>query len=156
MIFVSERQEDFYTQRKFELQNLLVNIADLGFFMRMKILFRQGNLVRSFIGQISSGQIMVHRIVPSHFYNYWVMFVIVVLSIHGMAHPSSTAVLVSQPDRHQVGSKGLLSSGIGRSGTFVLVDSILKMVKAIQTEYFIRLFSNPFSWPIPTIRMIFP
>ncbi len=24
--FVSERQEDFYTQRKFELQNLLVNI----------------------------------------------------------------------------------------------------------------------------------
>jgi hypothetical protein len=26
--FISERQEDYYTQRKFELQNLLVNIEN--------------------------------------------------------------------------------------------------------------------------------
>jgi protein tyrosine phosphatase len=60
------------------------------------------------------------------------MFVIVVLLIIVLVHQYSIVVLVKLPKNlHFVFLKKKLFplfSGIGRSGTFVLVDSILKMV----------------------------
>lgn len=63
------------------------------------------------------------------------MFVVVVLLIRDLVHRSFTVVLVRPTTKFSFNEE--LHLGIGRSGTFVLVDSILKMVRKSILDWFI-------------------
>ena len=94
--------------------------------------FRQVKRVRLFTGQISIGRIMVLPVLLNHFFSYCAMFGNAAHSIQISVHPFFIA---AQVDTHRTTllsrteSLSIFPTGIGRSGTFLLVDSILRMVR---------------------------
>lgn len=75
---------------------------------------------------------MVLPAVPNPSCSYYVTFAVAVRSILATARPSCTAVRVrsSMLTIHLLVLLLRVSVGIGRSGTFALVDAILKMVRS--------------------------
>ena len=135
--FLSEKPTEHYVKRKFELTNLLVMIErQEGVSLQQKssssLPSRQVKRVQLFTGQISIGRIMVLRALLNRFFNCCVTFGSAARSIGTSVHPFFIAV---QVETHRItllfrtGNYLIFSTGIGRSGTFLLVDSILKMVR---------------------------
>ena len=106
----------------------------------MFFLLRQVNRDQLYIGRILIGLIMVLQVVLNHFCNYLLMFVIVVPLILNTVLRFFIVVLVKNTLLFSTNTS-FSFSGIGRSGTFVLVDSMLKMVKIEHFKICKSLFS---------------